>query len=261
MGTNDISGMLIYFKHCKQQHTLQYSTTIAQHTLQQSVESCARFVEIMLANHPNLHIFICDVFKDNFPPYILLWKMFKWLLNLKCTTTPNHNEQHENKLFVKELENSSTSDIDLRQHSYYNHPFFQKHITLCECKFFEDSVEQYSQHLRWLNKSLESLCKVKQYRFIRFSRHLNQWNKQACTMYKTIHHFDHHYVSELMVISLLEAIATYTILISPTKVHRLTKRLYKQYTKRLRFNKHTVKICKYKTKKHIQKVFGKPPTV
>lgn len=254
MGTNDISGLLLYFKHCGQQKTLRYSTTIAKKTLQLSVERCARFVQLMLTHRPTLRVHLCDVFKEHHPPHVQLWNTYHFLLTSKCTT-PNLARQHH--AFLKDLHTSSVRDKALRQHSYYTHPFFKQHITKHERVFVETVVQHYAQHRRWLNVYLARLCRANRYTFVRLSRHVNRWNKQACAMYQTAYNssllktapFDMHYVSELMAISLLDALATDTTLVSPPTTRRLTKRLYKQYTKRRRVTGSTAKICRYGSRK------------
>ena len=81
-------------------------------------------------------------------------------------------------------------------------------------------------------------CALNGYTFVNLSQYIEEWGKQECAMYQTAFNrvlrkespYDMHYVSELMAIALLRALATdTTTLLSWQTVKRLTKRLHRQY--------------------------------
>lgn len=221
---------------------------IARDTLRQSVARCERFLEIMRSHSPTLCIGVCDVFKDHHPPHVRLWNTYHFLLLSRCTT-PTDTRQHT--AFQLEVYNSDTRDAVIRKRAYYTHPFFCKHVETRERAFFETFTQQYHNLRQRLNACLETVCRTKHYRYVRLSRRVETWSLQECAMYQTAYNrvlqknspFDMHYASELMAISVVEALAQDSLLVAPQHTAQLVRRLYKQYSKRRRMAKHTAKAC------------------
>lgn len=237
MGTNDLSGLLLYYKHCPAQtHTRRYSQALVKHTLQQSIDRCVHFCKECTTKRPQTNVFLCNVFKEHHRPDILMWNTYHFVLQAKCSRSRLAQKRH--RAFQDEVYQHPETDTYLRIHSYYNHPFFRQQITVHDQTFVETFVHHYTQRRRWFNTHLQKNCALNGYTFVNLSQYIEEWGKQECAMYQTAFNrvlrkespYDMHYVSELMAIALLRALATdTTTLLSWQTVKRLTKRLHRQY--------------------------------
>lgn len=246
MGTNDISGLLLYFKHHSTRRN--YSTAFVKNTLQKSLDHCVRFCEMLKIHTPNIRIFLCNVFREQHAPHIILWNTYQFLLQSKCNTPLLARK------YLAFRKTFAQTDLSLRTRSYYTDSFFRTNISSHDQRFIEAFVQHYHRRLRWFNAHLKQRCVTNGYGLVNLSRHVDKWGgNEVCAKYRTAFSrvlqkqqpHDMHYISELMAIALLRSLAVDTNIITHKRALPLTKRLYTHYSSRRKQTAKQRVLCRF----------------